>query len=85
MELQLFAVRDRALNGFDRPFTAPAVGLAIRSFTDEVNRPDSPLHAHPDDYDLYHVGSFDDTSGRLLPLDNPVQVAIGKNCLLPTV
>lgn len=76
--MQICAVRDRAVDGFMQPFFVPAIGLALRSFSDEVNRPESPMYAHPEDYDLFHIGTYDDQKGALLPLD-PRQLAIGKD------
>lgn len=77
--LQVLAVRDRALDAFGTPIFVPAISVAVRSFSDEVNRPDSALCAHPEDYDLFHLGSFEDSTGRLLSLELPRQVAIGKD------
>lgn len=78
----LCAVRDRAVDAFMLPICVHAIGQAIRSFTDEVNRPDSPMRAHPEDYDLYHIGIYDDATARLDPLD-PRMIAVGKDCLKP--
>lgn len=77
--LVVCAVRDRALDAFMQPFFAPSVGIAVRSFGDEVNRAESPMAAHPDDYDLYQLGTFDDATGRFAVGDGPRQVAIGKD------
>lgn len=76
------AVRDRALDAFMSPIFVPALGLAVRSFSDEVNRKDSPMNAHPDDYDLYQIGTYDDSVGRLIPSEVR-QVAIGKDVVRP--
>lgn len=75
------AVRDRATAGFGMPIFVPSEGVAIRSFSDEINRADSALHAHPDDYDLYTVGLFDDGSGGFELEFPPRQIAIGKSLL----
>lgn len=74
------AVRDRATVSFGNPIFVVALGEAHRSFADEVNRDGSPFNAHPEDYDLYELGSFDDATGRIVMLDDgPRQVAIGKD------
>lgn len=76
----ILAVRDRAIDAFGRPFSAPALGQAIRSFGDEVNNPESPMNRHPEDYDLYYLAVFDDNTGRFAaPDEGPRQVAIGKD------
>lgn len=76
------AVRDSALDAFMQPIFVPAIGLATRSFADECNRPDSPMHKHPGDYALYHIGSYDDSSGRLESCE-PRQVARGVDVKRP--
>jgi len=77
---QLTAVRDRAANVYMRPFTVTHLGQAIRAFQDQINN-DAPdnitMYQHPDDYDLYHIGTYDDETGKVQPCD-PHQVAIGK-------
>lgn len=80
MKLIAVAIRDRAMNAYLRPFFVPSVGLAIRSFSDEINRKaeDNTMYHHPDDYDLYELGTFDEELGLLAPLQMPQQLAIGK-------
>lgn len=77
----IVAVRDRQLNAFLRPFTAATRGQAIRAFSDEVNRPDSDLAKHPADYELYELGTFEETSGKLLPNEQPQQLALASNLI----
>lgn len=59
------SVVDRAAGCFGTPFFVPAKGVGIRSFTDEVNREDkaNQLYLHPEDFDLYCLGDFDDNQG----------------------
>lgn len=79
MILHVFAVKDRALDAFMRPWFAQSTGQAIRAFSDELNRPDSDMNKHPDDYDLWHIGEFNDNSGFLTkPEKGITQIAIGK-------
>jgi len=67
--LIVVSVKDRAADAFMRPFFVPRAEMAIRSFTDEVNRAaaDNPIYQHPEDYDLYELGIFDEDSGQLDP------------------
>lgn len=66
MKIQIFAVRDSALKAFAQPMFMPTIGVALRMFTDEVNRqdPNNALNKHPEDYELYHLGEFDDELGQ---------------------
>lgn len=80
MILQIVAIRDRAADAFQQPWFVHTIGQAIRAFGDEINRKDSPAGQHPDDYDLYHLGSYDDFEGHLTNNEGgPKQIAIGKN------
>lgn len=81
MKLIIVAVRDRAADAFMRPYFVPALGLAIRSFQDEVNRSsaDNPMWVHPEDFDLYELGTYDEDRGVFEQKpDHPKQIAIGK-------
>jgi len=84
MELLAFSIKDRALAAYMRPWFAVTTGQAIRMFTDELNRHDSEMFKHQDDYDLYHLGSFDEETGKMKPIDTPMQIAIGKHLKLKT-
>lgn len=77
------AIRDRAMDAFMQPVFVPAIGLAVRSFSDEVNRADSPMCNHPEDYDLYEIGAYHDEFGKLVPLENVRMIAVGKDLKRP--
>lgn len=81
MKTIVMAIKDRALAAFGRPLFFAAVGQGIRTFGDEINRvaPDNTMNAHPDDYDLWELGTFDDMTGEFELLVEQKQVAIGKN------
>lgn len=78
MNLLVFAVRDNAAEVYMQPWTAPSRGAAIRSFKDAVNsNQDTPIAKHPQDHVLFHIGEYDDNSGRLVPLDAPYSLGVG--------
>lgn len=77
------SVYDRALDAFGQPWFVPAIGGAIRAFGDEVNRSDSAMKGHADDYDLFQLGTFDEDTGKFENLDSPKQLAIGKQLFIP--
>lgn len=80
--MKVFSVRDRALDAFGQPIFSPSTGLAVRSFADEVNRVGSDFNKHPEDYDLYEVGEWDDSIGSLAGLTPPKMIQVGKDLLL---
>lgn len=66
-----FAVKDLAVQAFGNPFLVRSSGEAMRSFQDEVNRDpkESPIAAHPEDYELYKIGEYNDTTGEIVGLE----------------
>lgn len=75
----IVSIRDSAVNAFMQPFFVPAVGAAVRAFGDEVARKETPMNAHPDDYELFELGTFDDSVGRVIMLPEPRSLARGKD------
>lgn len=76
------AVYDSAVNAYGQPFFVVAVGAALRSFVDEVNRkaPDNQLNQHPEDFVLFHLADFDEESGEFLSTERGiVSLARGKD------
>jgi hypothetical protein len=71
MILNIYAVRDSAVEAFLQPFFSPTHGAAIRSLTEAANDPKHPFFTGSKYYSLYHIGSFDDSIGQIIPLDPP--------------
>lgn len=61
--LHVYAVFDKALQAFSRPFFVPTRGVALRGFIDECGNPNSELAKHPSDYELHQVAEFDEITG----------------------
>lgn len=80
MKLSIASVKDRAADAYGRPMFVPSTGVAIRSFSDEINRNDSDnqLYNHPDDFDLYEFGEFDDNTGVFELHEQPKLLSLGK-------
>lgn len=76
------SAKDRAMDAFMQPWFVPRIQMAVRSFADEVNRSDSPMFKHPDDYDLYCIGQWDDASGVFMPVSPPDLVCRGKDVVV---
>jgi len=69
MNYAIVSIYDAALAAYGRPFFTATTGAAVRSFTDEVNRQaeDNQIFNHPEDYTLYNLGTFDDSTGLFHP------------------
>ena len=83
MILNMYCIRDRATDSFGNPMFLMSHGQAIRSFTDEINRSasDNTIYAHPDDYDLYHLGEYDTAQGEFKPI-KPAMILVGKSAAI---
>lgn len=81
----MFTVKDRAIDTYNIPFTQTTREEAVRNFKDQINDDPktNPLAKHPDDYDLYMVGEFDENWGKLEPIGNPQLIARGKDLVEP--
>lgn len=76
------AAFDSASQLYGQPMFVPSTGVAVRSFTDEVNRQaeGNVINEHPDDFELYLLGFYDDESG--LFQDNTPQLLLrGKDAV----
>ena len=68
MKLNLYAVYDQKTRAFDAPFTAQNEATALRTF--QRVRTNIPLMKdNPNDFDLYEIGSYHTTTGRVDPSD----------------
>lgn len=81
MKYIMCVVRDRVADVYGTPFCTVSTGMAVRSFGDQVNRdePNNAMFAHADDFELFEVGSFDDSSADFEILPKPRQLVLGKD------
>ena len=80
MKFGIYAVRDVKV-GFQSISVQPNDAVAIRGFESTVFSSDSVLFTHAEDFSLYKLGEFDVDSGRLIPLDLPLQLVEASSCL----
>lgn len=80
--LKIVSVFDVAAQAFGRPVFVPSEGVAVRSFSDEVNREavDNEMNKHPEDFILYYLGTWNDSDGVILFEDKHVLIT-GKNVI----
>jgi len=73
MRYAVCVVRDSAADAFGVPMFMASVGQVLRSFSDEVNRKaeGNQLNLHPEDFELFHFGWFEDATGRFDLFDLP--------------
>lgn len=61
--MKICSVFDSAAATFGRPFFVPSVSFATRAVLDDLRSEGSLLAKHPEDYILYLLGDFDDSTG----------------------
>jgi len=79
MLLQVFTVFDSKAEAYLPPFYMSAIGAALRNFGDTCSTPDHPFHKHPQDYCLFHIGSFDDATGHIELLTAPISLGLAQD------
>lgn len=79
MKYSVCSVLDIVSQQYGRPFFTLNEGSAIRGFTDEVNQPNesSVLYKHPNDFQLFVLGTFDDSNCKFELLDVPRMLVSG--------
>lgn len=65
--IELCSVFDQAARRYLDPFPAPTLEFAIRGFKEACQTDGHQFAKYPEDYVLYHVGSFDPEQGIIYP------------------
>lgn len=67
MVLNVYSVYDLKAKAFLSPFFLPQDAMAVRALIDAVSDSTHQFAKHPEDYQLFKLGSFDDALGVLTP------------------
>lgn len=75
-----YTVKDRTTEAYGPPFFMNSDGEAIRGFTDAINSKDenSNLWKHPEDFDLFAIGEYNDQEGKFTNEPKPKSLVLGK-------
>ena len=78
MKILMFSVYDSKASAYMQPIFMQSLGTAIRAFEDTMEDPNHQFKKHPEDFTLFHIGSFDDEGCTfdLLPTPSPIAKAI---------
>lgn len=57
--IELFSILDAAAERYMDPFCAPTIEFAIRGFKEACSIKDHQFSKFPEDYSLFHIGTFD--------------------------
>jgi hypothetical protein len=71
MILTVCCVRDSKVDAYFTPFFVQNEQVAIRSISNLVKDPSHNFALNPSDYDLYLLGTYDDSVGKFDLFDSP--------------
>lgn len=74
MILNIYSIYDLQIRAYSQPYYSHTNGSALRAFSDHVNDPQSQPNKHPEDYQLFHLGTFNDETGELTPTTKPTMI-----------
>lgn len=74
MELKMYSVRDSKGEIFNVPFYKKTHGEAERDFATLTRDEKSQINMYPEDYDLYYIGEYDDSTGKIKSLETPQHI-----------
>lgn len=76
MILQICTVHDVKARAFLPPFYCSTLEVASRTFADCANNLEHAFGKNPEDYSLYHLGSFNDDTAVFITLPQPVNLGM---------
>lgn len=74
MILKMYSIYDNAAKTFNKCMFFSQDGEALRALIQEVNREDSMLCKHPEDYTMFRLGMMDTDNGEIIP-ETPEKIA----------
>lgn len=75
MIVQVFSVYDTVAGAYNRPFYTHNIAMAIRDVVRCLKK-DFDFKENAKESVLYHLGSFDDSTGTFINLANPVSLGV---------
>lgn len=78
MKSKFFTVYDSKTEVYLQPFLMQTKGAAIRAFADTVNDQSSQFAKHPEDFTLFEIGEYDDTTANMIAYDVKQPLGLAK-------
>jgi len=76
MNVEIFTVFDSAAKRYLEPFFAETIEVAMRMFGSLVAKEGHQFNRFPEDYSLFHIGSYDAMTGGVSPLREPHSLGV---------
>lgn len=74
MKFEVFSIFDSAVGTYASPFFLRSVPDAVRQFIRLVCDKGAAVFHHPKDYHLFHIATFDDSTGTFENKHTPVSI-----------
>ena len=71
----VYSIKDSKSNTYANPFYSINHQTAMRSFNQAANDSNTTISQYPEDFSLYHLGTFNDESGEIKSEATPQFVA----------
>ena len=79
MKTNCFSIYDEKSETYGVPFFMLNNQMALRAFADLGADPETTIGKHPEDYKLYQIGVFDDSTSKLTHTQPPEYLATARN------
>lgn len=79
--MKIFTLYDVKSCSFGTPFFSITTGVAIRTFTQLINDPDSLINMWPQDFQLFELGEFDSHTGAITTTLPPLFITSAETIL----
>ncbi len=66
---KICSIFDVKAQAYSQPMFFQSSGQAVRTFSDEANRTDGNIGAHPEDYTMFCLGEWDEREGKITVYD----------------
>lgn len=76
MILKVFCVFDSKVEAYMAPFFLRSKGEAIRAFSDMAKDNNTNVGRYPDDFSLFELGEYDDSSAKFTMLNTPYSLGV---------
>lgn len=84
MKYVIISLRDVVANLYTTPTFHNSKGSALRAFSNEVNRADenNTIYKHPNDFEIYALGTFDDENAEFEPYSKPELLGLARDYVI---
>lgn len=76
MKTKMYAVYDAKVKAFNTPIHYRNAAEATRSFADACNDPKTTLCQHPEDYQFFEIGEYDDENGVAITYETKIPLGL---------